>query len=484
MDPFVTATALAASIRTGELSAVEALECCLERVARDNEPLGAVVALDAERARAAAAEADAVLARGEAVGPLHGVPMTIKDSYETEGLVTACGAPELAGHVPAEDADAVARLRRAGAVIFGKTNTPLMAADVQTFNAVYGTTNNPWDLGRTPGGSSGGACAAVAAGLTPLELGSDLGGSIRTPAGYCGVYGHKPSWGIVPMRGHIPGPPGALTVPDLAVGGPLARSAQDLRLGLDVLAGPSPWDAAAWRLELPPARAGVLREFRVAAWLDDPAFPVDDAVRERLEALVETLRAAGVSVDTRARPALSLKDVVDAYEPLVGAIIGAGIPQELYDGLVGFVAGADPADDAPLTRYARALTVTARDHAAAGERRQQQRAAWAAFFGDHDVLLTPITPVPAIPHDHDDPMPARTIEINGEQRSYLDLFSWIAPATSALLPATAAPAGLTPAGLPVGVQIVGPHLEDHTTIAFAAALADLVGGFTAPPDQR
>ncbi|HVP03746.1 MAG TPA: amidase [Solirubrobacteraceae bacterium] len=481
MDPFASATSLVAAILAGELSAVEALEAQLARVADIDPQLGAVVALDTERARADAAAADAARARGESAGPLQGLPMTIKDSWETEGLVTACGTPALAGHVPAADAPAVARLRAAGAVIFGKTNAPFMASDVQTYNDVYGTTRNPWDLERTPGGSSGGAAAALAAGLTALELGSDIGGSIRTPASWCGVYGHKTSYGIVPQRGHIPGLPGTLVEADLNVAGPLARSAEDLDLALGILAGPDRWDVRAWRLELPAPRATALRDFRVAAWLEDPACPVDDAVRARLEALVEALRGAGVAVDADARPALTLADAGGAYLPLLGAVIGAGLPAEVYDRLLALVADADPDDDSPLVRYARALTVSARDRLFMDGWRQQQRAAWADFFERYDVLLMPVTVVPAIPHDHSDPIPARTITVNAEERSYLDLFGWIAPASAALLPATAAPAGATAGGLPVGVQIVGPFLEDRTPIAFARALAEVAGGFVPPP---
>ena len=332
MDPFTTASGLSASIAAGELSALEALESCLARVAELDGPINAVVALDEEGARAAAAAADLALARGRTLGPLHGVPMTIKDSFETAGLASTSGAAALASHVPAADADAVARLRAAGAVIFGKTNVPLMAGDMQTYNDVYGTTNNPWDRGRTPGGSSGGAAAALALGLTPLELGSDIGGSIRTPAGFCGIYGHKSSWGVVPIRGHIPGPPGSLTVADLAVAGPMARSAADLELGLEVLAAPRAWDAVAWRLELPAARARELRDFRVAAWLDDPACRVDSAVRELLEAQVAELRAAGVHVDSEARPALTLEDAHETYLPLLGAVIGSACPRRSTTG--------------------------------------------------------------------------------------------------------------------------------------------------------
>ena len=472
MTELRSACDLAADIRERRISAAEALDEHLARVAARNPALNAVVALDEAGARAAARAADEALATGAPTGPLHGVPMTIKDSYETAGLVTASGAPELAAHVPPRDADAVARLRAAGAVIFGKTNLPLMAGDVQSFNEVYGTTVNPWDAERTPGGSSGGAAAAVATGMTALELGSDIGGSIRTPSSWTGIYGHKASWGVVPLRGHIPGPPGTLTEVDLSVGGPMARDPRDLALGLDVLAGPRDWDATAWSLTLPPARATALRDFRVAAWLDDDAFPVDAAVRERLEALVEGLRGAGVAVDDQARPALTLTDSVGAYLPLLGAIIGGGFPQEVYDGLVAARAQFAPDDDSPMARFVRVMTGSARDVLYAGAWRDFQRAAWAAFFEQVDVLLAPVVPVPAIRHDQEQPMPLRTITVNGEQRPYLDLFSWIAPATACHLPATVAPIGRTASGLPVGVQIIGPNLEDRTTIAFAQALAD------------
>ncbi len=485
MDAFASATELAAAIRRRDLSAREALEAQLAQVDEVNEPLNAVVALDEERALAAAAEADAALASGRETGPLHGVPMTIKDSWETAGFVTACGARSLAEHVPERDAEAVASLRAAGAVIFGKTNTPLMAGDLQTYNDVYGTTNNPWDVTRTCGGSSGGAAVALATGMTPLELGSDIGGSIRTPAGWCGVYSHKATWGIVPARGHVPGPPGSLTEPDLSTGGPLARDPRDLAMALDVLAGPGTWAATAWSLRLPEPRARALREFRVATWLDDASCPVDPAVRERLEQVVEALRAAGATVRADARLPVTLEDATATYLPLLGAVIGAGLPRHAYEAQRRLAASADAADASPAVRMARAMTISARDAAHAGERRHQQRAAWRACFRDVDVVLMPVVPVPAIPHDHADPLASRTIEVAGERRPYLDLFSWIAPATGAHLPATVAPVGLTRGGLPIGVQIVGPHLEDRTTIAFAQALTDAgIAAFRAPGSAR
>ena len=482
MDDFASASELASAIRARELSAREALESHLERVRKLDEPLNAVVALDEERARVAAEDADAALDGGEETGPLHGVPMTIKDTWETEGLVTASGAPPLKDHVPDRDADAVSRLRDAGAVIFGKTNSPLMAGDIQTYNDVYGTTNNPWDTERTCGGSSGGAAAALATGMTPLELGSDIGGSIRTPASWCGVYGHKPTWGIIPIRGHIPGPPGSLTEADLGVGGPMARDPADLALALDALAGPGEWAATAWSLDLPSPRARELSEFRVAAWLDDEACRVAPEVRTALEGVTDALSDLGVLVDTDVRPAAGLADAMAVYLPLLGAVIGAGLPQDAYDRMRSLAQEDDGDGDDPTVRFARAMTISAREAASMNEWRNHQRAAWRALFEEVDVMLMPVVPVPAIPHDHAGRLSTRTVEVDGVERSYLDLFNWIAPASAARLPATTAPVGLTGAGLPVGVQIVGPHLEDATPIAFAQALADAgIAEFRPPP---
>jgi amidase len=467
-------------IRRKQLSSRELLDHFLDAIARRNGPLNAVVTLDEERARRAAAEADEAVARGEALGPLHGLPMTIKDTYETAGVRTTAGAPIFADHVPERDADAVARLKHAGAVVFGKTNVPFMAADVQTYNEVFGCTNNPWDLARTPGGSSGGAAVAVAAGFTSLEFGSDIGGSIRTPSNWTGVYGHKPSYGIVPMRGHIPGPPGSLSSPDLGVGGPLARSAEDLALALDVVAAPDENEAVGWRLDLPRPRHHRISDFRVATWFDDPARPVDDAVRSRLEATGQALREAGVRVDEKARPALELGRVIETYTQLLMPIILADLPEDAFAALVQAAEAFDPGDRSEAALAARAPILRHREWIALDEDRQKLRAAFRAFFAHYDVLLCPITPVAAIPHDHSS-FGSRTIEVNGGSRSYMDLFGWISMATACYLPATVAPVGPTLDGLPVGVQIIGPYLEDQTTIEFARLLGDVAGGFTPPP---
>lgn len=440
----------AEAIRTGELSSRELLDCYLDRIARLNPSLNAVVTLDHDAARGAAEVADEAAVRGVFSGPLHGVPMTIKDTYDTAGMRTTCGV-EAWDRVPDRDADAVGRLRNAGAVIFGKTNAPAYAGDWQTFNPIFGVTNNPWDTARTPGGSSGGAAAALAAGLTALELGSDIAGSIRLPSNWCGVYGHKTSWGIVPQRGHLPPPPGALADSDLGVMGPMARDVADLELALDVLVGPDESAATGWRLELPPARGSTLRELRLATWLDDPAFPVDGEVGAVLESAVVALAGAGARLADVAPP-VTLPEVV-------------GLHQELLYPLM------DPS--APMRH---------RDWLSANERRAQVRARTAEFFRDVDALLMPVAVVPAIAHDHCEPFIGRTIPLADGSRSYLDLFGWVGLATVAYLPATVVPVGRTAHGLPVGIQIVGPHLEDRTTLAVAAAIEELLGGFVAPPN--
>ena len=442
---------LADGIRRREFSSRELLDLYLDRIARLNPSLNAVVTLDPDGARRAADAADAAVARNEVVGPLHGIPMTVKDTFDTAGMRTTCGVPAW-DRVPERDADAVRRLRDAGAIIFGKTNVPAMAADWQTFNSIFGVTNNPWDTSRSTGGSSGGAAAALAAGLTALELGSDIAGSIRLPSNWCGVCGHKPTWGIVPQLGHLPPPPGALSIPDLAVTGPLARNVTDLQLALDILAGPAANDAIGWRLELPLARASTLTKLRVATWLDDPAYPLEREVAVVLGSAVTALADAGANLVDAAVP-VSLPEVVGLHMELLYPLMDA-----LSD-------------------------LRHRDWLRANERREMMRTQMRNYFRQVDALLMPVAMVPAIAHDHLEPMADRVLALAGGTRSYLDLFGWIGLPTVAYLPATAVPVGRTANGLPVGIQIVGPHLEDRTTLAVAREIERELGGFVPPPEQ-
>ena len=469
-----SATDLAAAIRGREISATEALEHQIARIDRLDGPINAVVHRDLERAREVARSADDAVAAGDDVGPLHGVPITIKDSFQTEGCVTTSGAPELADFVPTQDAAPVARLRAAGAIPFAKTNLPIFAGDIQSFNEVYGTTNNPHDLRRTCGGSSGGSAAALAMGFTSLELGSDIGGSIRVPAHYSGVSGHKPSYGVVPAHGQIPGMPGTFTQADLAVAGPMSRSVRDLELALGVLVGPDRWNEPAWRVNLPAPRADSLAVFRIAGWLDDPWCPVDASTRRLLDRLVGMIEGEDGRVDAEARPAFSLEKVDTVFRDLLMAALAGGTPPSALDAL------AATTGDSKADRAKRSTAMRHRQWLADNERRLQIRERWREFFERFDIVLMPVQPCAAIPHDHSMPQWDRTVEIDGVERPYLDLFGWTGPAGAAYLPATVVPIGLGDDGLPIGVQIVGPYLHDLTTIRAAGLIAKLVGGCPRP----
>jgi len=479
---YATATDLIRAMRDRELSSRELLGHILTRVEQRNPRLNAIVALDADRAWAAAAAADAATARGDADGPLHGLPMTVKDVWETEGLVTTSGAAELKEYVPPADALAVGRLKAAGAIIFGKSNTPLYAGDFQTFNDVYGLTSNPWDVSRTAGGSSGGAAAAVAAGLAPLELGSDIGGSIRNPAHYNGVYGLKPSWGVVPSRGHIPGPPGSLIETDVNCGGPLARSLEDLRTALTVVAGPVPEDAAAWHLQLAAGpEIDSVSAVRVAVVFAEGTdlLPVARDVRASLEAFAGQLAGAGVQVDAVPLP-VPLADGLRSWQELILPIIGTGLSDEDFAAFAELE--AVPGDD-PMLVAGRALAGRYRSWARANAVRQHQRAAWAELFKHYDVVLAPVMPTTAFPHDTGRPITERVLDVDGAAIPHLIAMAWCGAVGSVLLPVVTLPIGPTPAGLPVGVQVIGPFLSDLRLLRIAELLQAAAGtGFTSPPD--
>ena len=470
---WASAMELAAAIRQGELSSVDLLEHLVDRIKRLDGQVNSVVHWDLERARAAAAAADRMVISGAPLGTLHGVPLTIKDSFSTEGCTTTSGAPELADHVPSEDAWPVARLRLAGAIPFAKTNLPIFAGDIQSHNEVYGTTNNPHNLERTPGGSSGGSAAALAMGFTPIELGSDIGGSIRVPAHYSGVMGHKPSYGIVPGHGQIPGMPGTLSQADLAVVGPMARTVDDLETMLNVIAGPDRWQREAWHLELPGPRGSVLSDLRIAAWLDDDHCPVDTSTRRVLGELIATIEGAGGRVDTGARPGFTLEKADTVFQSLLFAALSGGYSR---DAIEHMAASSEPGQ---LGFTHRATAARHREWLANNERRLQIRRKWGEFFEGFDIILLPVQPRGAIPHDHS-PRSERTVDIDGVTRAYQDLFGWTGPAGAGLLPATVVPAGLGDDGLPIGVQIVGPFLHDRTTLQAARLIAELCGGCPRP----
>ena len=475
--PFGSAIEQARAIRAGKISAVELLRAHLERVDRLNPPLNAIVVDDRERALKAAKAADRSQAKGATLEPLHGVPMTVKESFNIVGQPTTWGQPGLRNNIATEDALAVQRLKAAGAIVFGKTNVPINLADFQSYNEVYGTTNNPWDVTRGPGGSSGGSAAALAAGLTPLEFGSDIGGSIRNPAAYCGVYGHKPTWCIVPKRGQttLTGP---VAEADLSVIGPLARTAEDLALALKVTAGPDRLTSAGLRLQLPAPPSDV-RGLRVAVWDDEAIAPVDESVRAAVDRVATALHKAGAKVDRSARPTFSAAEAQETYGWLLLAQMSAR--RDDYAELVRSRDRLDPADHSAYAEQLRNSTASFREVYLANQRREALRWAWRAFFDRYDVLVAPITATAAFAHDQSEPAFVRTMRVDGRDVPYYAQVFWAGLATCSLLPATAIPAGSSAEGLPVGVQLIGAEMADRTTIWLAGRLGRLIGGFSPPP---
>jgi amidase len=473
-----TATELAADLSARRVGAAELAEQAIARIEALDSRTNAVVVRDFDRARAAAVAADEALARGERK-PLLGVPMTVKESFDIAGLPTSWGMPPFKEWRPAADAVAVQRLKAAGAVILGKTNVPYALGDWQSYNEIYGTTNNPWDLGRSPGGSSGGGAAALAAGFSALELGSDIGGSIRVPAHFCGVFGHKPSFGLLPARGH--NAPTTVGARDLSVIGPLARSTADLELALSVLAGPDEAEAIGYRLALAPPRHARLADFRVLVIEELPMLPAGAVVRAGVERLAGDLGKAGASV-ARASPLLpDLAEATKLYLKLLAPIIASRLPREAYDGMVAAAAALAPDDASGRALRLRAATASYRDWAAADEARAKLRLQWRALFAQWDIVLMPVLPTPTFCHDHSPVQEARHYEIDGKPYSYVDQFYYAGIATAPGLPSTAVPIGRSPEGLPFGVQLMGPFLEDRTTLALAGLIEREFGGFVPPP---
>ena len=475
---FLSATDLAARIRRREIGCEELLRHYLERVDRHNGAINAIVVDLREQALQAAQAADQALAAGEEVGPLHGVPMTVKESYNLAGAPTTWGNPEWRGNIAKEDAESVKKLKAAGAVVFGKTNVPLMLSDFQSYNEVYGVTNNPYNLERIPGGSSGGSAAALAAGLVGLETGSDIGGSIRNPAHFCGVFGHKPTWSLLWMRGHSP--PGDMrSATDISVIGPLARSAVDLEMALRVMAGPDEIAARGCRLELPTLAGRSLKDLKVAVWSDDSAAPVEAEVRLRVEKVAAAFRDGGAAIDFEARPDFNPKQAHHTYQNLLWSTMAARMPAAEYRRLQQRAAALAADDDSDSARTLRAQVASFQMWKQNDEQRAQLRWRWHEFFKDYDLLLTPISPTAAFAHDHR-PFGERSIQVNGQPQPYFDQLFWAGLTGSVYLPSTVMPTGLNDAGLPIGVQIVGPEYGDLLTIGAAKLLEEAGFRFQAP----
>ncbi len=478
-DPsFLPAWRLAELIRGGAIGCLELLDHYIARVERLDARTNAVVVRDFDRARDRARVLDQQRGEGRAA-PLFGVPMTIKESFNVAGLPTTWGFEANRSHVATEDALAVQRLSALGAVVFGKTNIPVGLADWQSYNPIYGATSNPWNLAHTPGGSSGGSAAALAAGLCGLEVGSDIGGSIRVPAHYCGVFGHKPTWGLCSGRGQSIVPVNGIT--DIAVIGPLARSAKDLALTLDAIAGPDPVVSRAVT-KLPPPRALRLADLRVAVWSSEPSQPTDAETTAKIEALADFLAGEGASVSRVARPAhFDPTEAFHIYLKLLNAALTARAPEDMLVRMREAKAKRPPDDMSADAVSVRAVDMTHREWLHLDERRAQFRRAWGAFFQDWDVLLCPVIATPALPHMQEGQTWERQVSVNGRHVRYNDMLFWPGIFGAVHLPATVAPIAMSEAGLPIGVQIVGPLYGDRTTIHVAELLERHWRGFVPPP---
>jgi amidase len=457
-------------LRSGEISSRELVDAALARIAALNPQINAFCALDEEAARAAAAIADARLGKGEARA-LEGLPIGIKDVFDVAGFTASAGAPALKDRRPEADAPAVARLRAAGAIILGKTNAPSFGTDFQCFNPIHGVTNHPLDPAFSPGGSSGGSAAALMSGMSALEIATDLGGSIRWPAHCCGLYGLKPSWGLVTTYGTAPPPPNRRTErdADCLVAGPLARSAADLELMLDIVAGPR---HAARGTPLPPARTRSAEGLRVALWADDPFAPAAASVREKVVEAARRLAARGAIVDEKARPALAFSEAFEVFALYNHAVIGWGLPGSLRDKIASTARRTKRGDLSHQALQARGVRITPGEYRDLELRRRKLQAHWARFFERFDVVLCPPAPVGPIRHDFTPDVHKRKLIVDGVERPYLDFLLWSSLASGAGLPAAVAPVGLGPDNLPRGVQIIAAMGEDLTAIAVAAMVGE------------
>jgi len=479
-NAFRSATEWGSAIRQGEISCLELLDLYIARIEEYNTAVNAVVCLDIEKAREAAVAADHRIARGEPLGPLHGIPMTVKEAFDIVGMPSTWGVPALAESYPARNAHVVDRLVGAGAIILGKTNVPAWLSDWQTFNAVYGTTSNPWDLSRVPGGSSGGSAAAVAAGFAACEYGSDIAGSIRGPAHFCGVYGHKPTCDVVSGRGHAP--PGVTLDPDIAAVGPMARSALDLRLLLLATAGPAPSRDSAWQLSLPACNKSSLADFTVAIITDDSDFPVDSEVKTVLENLYRQIEEAGARVRYDIAPTFESRELMEIFGQMRNAATSDGQDDASYKHNLAMLSKVDGAGEGYRGRSLRGLTMAHYRWLQLNERREQLRLEWDRVFADVDLLLCPPATTVAFPHDQKGERYERMVEVNGRSVPGTDETFWAGISGFFHLPATVAPAGLGASGMPVGVQIVGQRYQDLQCIRFAELMEEHIVGFTAPND--
>lgn len=476
---FKSALELGRMLRARKISSQELLQSCLDQYAKHNDSINAVIVTQLDEARKAAAAADKRLKRGLALSVFDGVPMTMKESFDWVGTPSSWGDPELKDNFPKIDAVSVQRMKAAGAVPYGKTNVPFHLADWQSFNAIYGTTNNPWDVSRTPGGSSGGAAAALATGMSAVEIGSDIGASIRNPAHYCGVYGHKPTYGVVPYRGHLM--PGSVSISDITVAGPMARSARDLTAMMGLLAGSEGIEARGLQVNLPKASQKTFKDFRVAVKLSSAVSDVDASLQALLEKLGAFLRKRVKRLSWDARPDFSDQEAYENFITLLRATSTKRMTPEEVEVYAAQARTLNKDDKSYVAMMTRAFGLSHSGWLKTNERRHQMALQWDHFFDDWDVMLCPAAASAAWPHDQKGERHERLIPVNGKMVSTIDQRFWAGYSCNFFLPSTVAPIGLTADGLPCGVQIITRAYGDYTALRFAELLEREYGGFVPPP---
>ena len=479
---FSTTTETLAALAGRQISSVELLQTYIGQV-QAHPDVNALVTIDEERAAREAREADALRANGAPVGRLHGLPISVKHDTKVGGMPSTYGSTSLKDYVPEHDSEAVARLRAAGAIVFARSNLPEFASDGQAYNDLHGVTRNPWDLTRTTGGSSGGSAAAVAAGMTGLELGSDMGGSIRIPAAWCGVFGLKPTWGVVPMSGEVPLPGESsgsdLMEADVAVAGPLARGADDLDLALRILAAPRQRGGLVPELRTP--RATSHKALRALVWLDDQVVPTDPATLAVLEEACVALERDGAVVVRAPRPPADLGELEELFETMFMADLAGNLDdasfRELTSGLDMLRAHS------PMSEFHhRSTRLTHREWLALERRRRMLAMEWSEIFDDYDVVLTPTVLTTALEHDHSEPVWERTFALGGISYPWRPtLTRWCGAPGVLRLPSVSVPVGIASSGMPVGMQVIADQYDDRNAIAAAALIAQSTGGYQRPP---
>ena len=474
---YLPAHVLAEKIKNKEISSLELTQHYIERIEKYDGDINSVIVKTFDEAILAATEADEAISKKQELNILHGVPMTIKESYNIEGQSTTWGITDFKGNIAKEDGLAVKRFKKSGAHFLGKTNVPLNLADFQSYNDLYGTTGNPWDVKTTPGGSSGGSAAALAAGFTSLEAGSDIGGSIRNPAHYCGVFGHKPSHAIIPSSGHelIPNVP----EPDLSVCGPLARSAKDLEIALDIMAGPIERESRGWQLNLPESRRSNLKDFKVAIWSNDEIAPVSREIAERCEEVGKNLESVGVNVSYAAKPDHDFLKSEINYQLLLQSVMQSGMSEEEFKKIEEIANNLEPNDSSVEAILARGTVLSHRNWIRQNYAREQTKISWENFFNKWDILICPQLATTAIEHDHRK-ISDRTIMVDNQEQRYFQQIFWPGLAVNAHLPSTVFPTGLSRDGMPIGLQAIGGAYEDKTTIKFAELYEQEFKAFVMP----